>query len=98
MVGDVIIFAEVASLRIAIEQHLFPLNYFPEFWHCLADSHGQGVKVIFPMKVRAFISWSPKQDKVRKGHNLLPTAFQEKLSFTFIKTPFIPQDKMANQV
>ena len=68
-----------------LDKKAFPLNHFPEFWPCLADSHDQRLKVMFPMKVRSFISWSSKKYVIRKDHNPLPKAFQEKLSFTFIK-------------
>ena len=29
----------------------FPCKYFPQYWDYSADSHGQGVKVFYPMKV-----------------------------------------------
>lgn len=44
-----------------------------------------GVKVFYPMKVRHFISWSPKKYSVGEDHNPSPRAFQEKLTFSFIK-------------
>ena len=53
----------------------FPIQYFPEGWDICADSHGQGTKPFYPMKLRAFISWSPKKNCLGKGRDniiLLP--------------------------
>jgi len=63
----------------------FLCKYFPQYWDYSADSHGQGVKVFYPIKVRHFISWSPKKYSVGEDHNASPRAFQEKLTFSFIK-------------
>lgn len=63
----------------------FPARYFPKFWDHLADSHGQGIKVRYPMKVRHFISWSPKKYSVEGDHHPSPRAFQEKFTFSFVK-------------
>ena len=63
----------------------FSTKYFPPFWDHCADSHGQGIKVFYPMKVRHFISWSPKKYSVGEGHHTAPRAFQEKFTFSFIR-------------
>ena len=63
----------------------FPARYFPLFWDHLADSHGQGIKVMYPMKVRHFISWSPKKYSIEGDHHPSPRAFQEKFTFSFVK-------------
>lgn len=68
-----------------LEKSAFPRKYFPEFWDYSADSHGQGIKVFYPIKVRPHISWSPKKYSVLEGHHPTPRAFQEKLTFSFIK-------------
>ena len=51
------------------------------------DSHGQGMKVFYPVRVKTFISWSPK--KYEMGVDgipvLLPRAYQENISFNFTK-------------
>lgn len=62
----------------------FPCKYFPRFWDYCADSHGQGVKVFYPIKVRHFISWSPKKYNI-EDHNPSLRTFQEKLTFKFVK-------------
>lgn len=62
----------------------FPAKFFPEFWDHCADSHGQGIKVFYPMKVRHFISWSIRKYNV-EDCSPSPRAFQEKLTFSFIK-------------
>ena len=121
--GEVVIFSEVTTFRIAVERHLkskcrlpvtinfrgdvyrflfknkghyqdgwhlldkvaFPNKFFPEFWDHCPDSHGQGIKVFYPMKVRSFISWSPKKYSVGEGHHQCPRAFQEKLTLLFVR-------------
>ncbi|XP_022793070.1 uncharacterized protein LOC111332072 [Stylophora pistillata] len=67
-----------------LEKADFPPKFFPQFWDYCADSHGQGIKVYYPMKIRHFVSWSPKKYRV-EDHNPSPRAFQEKLTFSFIK-------------
>ena len=49
------------------------------------DSHGQGMKVFYPMTVKTYISWSPKKYKMGMGgiSTLLPRAYQENISFDF---------------
>ena len=68
-----------------LDKAAFSRKYFPEFWDNWADSHGQGIKVFYPMKVKHFISRSPKKYSVGEGHHELPRCFQEKLTFSFIK-------------
>lgn len=68
-----------------LNQGDFPPQYFPQFWDHLADSHGQGIKVMYPMKVRHFISWSPRKYSVGGEHHPSPRAFQEKFTFSFVK-------------
>ena len=63
---------------------------FPANWYCLLDLHGQGTKVLFPMKIRHFISWSTKNYHenyhVREGMITESTRdFQEKITVDFIK-------------
>ena len=67
-----------------LEKADFPPKFFPQFWDYCADSHGQGIKVFYPVKIRHFISWSPKKYRV-EDHNPSSRAFQEKLTFSFIK-------------
>jgi hypothetical protein len=73
---------------IYLEKHDFPRQYFPEFWDHCADSHGQGVKVFYSIKVRHFITWSPKNYAVtRVAGKFLPVqrSFQEKMTLSFVK-------------
>lgn len=51
------------------------------------DSHGQGMKISYPMTVKTYISWSPKKYKMGMGgiSTLLPRAYQENISFNFTK-------------
>ena len=64
----------------------FPARYFPLFWDHLADWHGQGIKIMYSMKVRHFISRSPKNYSVHeRDHHPSPRAFQEKFTFLFSK-------------
>ena len=39
----------------------FPTKYFPSGWDQLCDMHGQVLQVCYPVKIRSFISWSPKK-------------------------------------
>ena len=49
------------------------------------DSHGQGMKIFYPMTVKTYISCSPKKYKMGMGgiSTLLPRAYQENISFDF---------------
>lgn len=58
----------------------FPANISHAFWDHCAYSHGQGVKVFYPIKVRHFISLSLKKYSI-DDHNPSLRAFQEKLTF-----------------
>ena len=51
------------------------------------DSHGQGMKVFYPVRVKTFISGSPKKYEMGVGGIpvLLPRAYQENISFNFTK-------------
>ena len=68
-----------------LDRGAFPKKIFPQFWDHCADSHGQGIKVFYPMKARPSISWSPKKYSVAEGNEPSPRAFQEKLTFSFIR-------------
>jgi len=69
------------------EKDDFNAVYFPLGWDFRVDSHGQGIKVFYPMRVKTFISWSPKKYEMGMGGipALLPRAYQENISFNFIK-------------
>ena len=69
------------------EKDDFNAVYFPLGWDSWVDSHGQGMKVFYPMRVKTFISWSPKKYEMGVGGIpvLLPRAYQENISFNFTK-------------
>ena len=48
------------STYIFLEKQDFIRCHFPNGWHRLIDSIGDGVQIDFPVKVRLFLSWSPK--------------------------------------
>ena len=69
---------------LALEE--FSPSFFPPNWHCLLDLHGQGTKVLFPIKIRHFLSWSTQNYHLREGIVTKSTrAFLEKLTVDFIK-------------
>ena len=43
------------------------------------------IKVTYPMKVKHFISWSPKKYIVEGDHFPTPGAFQERFTFSFVR-------------
>ena len=70
-----------------LEKNDFNALYFPLGWDSWVDSHGQGMRIFYPVRVKTFISWSPKKyDLDRDGVSaLLPRAYQENISFNFTK-------------
>ena len=60
-------------------------QYFPPSWDSWEDSHGQGIKVFYPIRMKIFLSWPPK--KYHRGSDgssvLCPRAFEENLSVNF---------------
>ena len=70
-----------------LKKNHFNALYFLLGWDSWVDSHGQGIRVFHPMRVKTFISWSPKKyDLVRDGVcALLSRAYQENISFNFTK-------------
>jgi len=79
---------------IFLEKEDFPSAYFPLGWDSWVDSHGQGMKVFYPLRVKPFISWSPKKYGVGMDgvSFLLPRAFQENVSFNFTKVALQDSD------
>lgn len=72
---------------VSLDSSHFSRKYFPPGWDKLCDMHGQGLKACYPVKLRHFISWSPKKFIKDKEGNLkeAPRAYTEKLSFQFVK-------------
>ena len=66
----------------------FPAQHFPKGWCYCLDLCGQGAKPFFLIKVRQFISWSPKkyvQDKKAGTVIPAPRAFIERLTIKLVK-------------
>lgn len=45
---------------VLLEERDFNQNYFPAGWDVCLDSHGQGTRIYFPLKIRQFYTMSPK--------------------------------------
>ncbi|XP_028418649.1 chromobox protein homolog 8-like [Dendronephthya gigantea] len=58
----------------------------PNNWNCRYDKHGDGVKMLFPVKMRKFLGRSAKCF-VKEGESIVeaPRAYTEKISINFIK-------------
>ena len=66
--GDVFTFlfkwkGEVVGGWHFLKKNHFPSKHFPSGWDFCLDSHGQGVKPFYPVRMRQFLSWSPKKFK-----------------------------------
>ena len=74
------------SGNILLEKQDFIRCHFPNGWHRLIDSIGDGVQIDFPVKVRLFLSWSPKTHSLT-GESITPCPRYrpEKLSISFCK-------------
>ena len=73
--------------RTFFEKYDFNAVYFPLGWDSWVDSHGQGMKVFYPLTLKKYIYWSPKKYEMGMGgiSTLLPRAYQGKISFNFTK-------------
>ena len=62
---------------------------FPNGWECSVDRLGDGVKVVFPIRMRHFLGWGPKS-YILVNQTLVPAKryHQEKLSICFATTAF----------
>ena len=74
------------SGHILLEKEDFSRCHFPNQWDMIVDMLGDGVKNDFPVKVRLFLSWSPKNHTMT-GESVvpLPRYWPEKLSISFCK-------------
>ena len=59
------------SGHIRLEKKDFERCHFPEHWDTIIDSIGDGIKIDFPVKVRLFLSWSPKTHTLI-GESIVP--------------------------
>lgn len=71
-----------------LEETDFNKCKLPINWSCIFDSHGDGIMVRFPVKVRKYLTLSPKSyEKVGDKIVEMPRAYIEKLSIKFVKVP-----------
>ena len=73
------------SGHILLEKKYFERCHFPEHWDTIIDSIGDGIKIDFPVKVRLFLSWSPKTHTLM-GESIVSCYRPEKISISFCKT------------
>ena len=62
----------------------FPVRYFPVGWDKVMDIHGQGVQLGYPVRVRSYLSWSPKKYQAQGNSGAtIPCqrCYTEKISF-----------------
>ena len=72
--------------HILLEKDDFDHCHFPDYWYRLIDGIGDGVQIDFPVKVRLFLSWGPKNHTLA-GNSIcpLPRYRPEKLCLSFCK-------------
>ena len=60
----------------------------PNNWSRIFDCHGDGVMIRFPLKVRKYLTLSPKSYQ-KAGEKIveMPRAYMEKISIKFVKVP-----------
>ena len=69
-----------------LEKDDFLAQYFyPNQWDSFLDQHGQGTKVYYPVKVRHYISRSPKGFIRNSNITEAARAYQEKFSIQMVK-------------
>ena len=73
-----------SSGSILLEIEDFERCRFPDQWHMVVHSIADGVQIYFPVKVRLFLSWSPKTHTVT-GEAIVPHPWyrREKMSIYF---------------
>ena len=60
----------------------------PPNWNCLFDQNGDGVKMMFPIKMRKYLGRSPKNFQRKAGTQSIveaPRSYVEKISICFAK-------------
>lgn len=74
---------------IDMEKDDFSRCNFPENWDRVADNLGDGKKVVFPIRMRHFLSWGHKTYNLVNQTLVLAMRYhQEKLSICFASTAF----------
>lgn len=75
--------------HLMLEKTDFVRCSFPSCWDRLVDQLGDGVRVDFPVKVRLFLTQSPKNHTLTGGKiTSLPRYYIEKLSLNCMKAAF----------
>ena len=68
------------------EENDFSRCKLPTNWGCIFDKHGDGVRIRFPVKMRRFLSLSPKTyERVAEAVVEASRAYTEKISVKFVK-------------
>lgn len=71
---------------ILFEKRDFVLCCFPNNWDRIIDQIGNGVCIDFPVKIRVFLGWGPKNHTMNGSKILpLPRYRPEKISISFCK-------------
>ena len=71
-----------------LEETDFNKCKLPNNWSHIFDIHGDGVMIRFPLKVRKYLTLSPKShQKVGDKIVEVPRAYMEKISIKFVKVP-----------
>ena len=82
---------EISNERgaVLLEKSDFQICNFPRDWDKIADSIGDGLKIDFPVKLRPFLSWSPKTYILKDGQVVVRPRYRpEKLSISICKNAF----------
>lgn len=62
----------------------FPVQYFPIGWDKVMDIHGQCVQLSYPVRVRSYLSWSPRKYHVQENSGaVIPSqqCYTERMTF-----------------
>ena len=71
---------------ILLNKEDFQICCFADHWDRVVDSIGDGVKIDFPIKLRPFLSWSPKKHHLVGGIVVPSPRYRpEKLSISMCK-------------
>lgn len=70
---------------------------FPSGWNSMYDKHGDGVKIMFPLKMRTFLSLSPKGFcNIGGSIKEMPRFYTEKISIKFVRITDSCTNKVSN--
>lgn len=67
----------------------FSCCQLPDKWNYLINHHGDGVQMMFPVKMRMFLAHSPKNFRLEGSKwTEVPRHYIEKISILFVKVPY----------